>query len=617
MKAASPLTLAPVPGAEAQTLPGLFRRRCELTPDREAYRQFEPDRARWQSWAWRDMHALAARWQAMLAREDLAAGERVAVLMKNGVEWVCFDQAAQSLGLVLVPLYTNDNPESIAYILSDCGARLLLVDGIGQWQALAPLHSRFPALSRVLCASPSLDAAVEPSGRVETGEPLRFVADCLPDAAGALDIRVDDPDALATIVYTSGTTGRPKGVMLSHRNILSNADAVLRLEPGYLEDVYLSFLPLSHTFERTVGYYLPMMTGSTVAFARSVDQLAEDLLTVRPTMLVSVPRIYERVYARLQHGLQTRGAVARTLFRWTEDLGWRRFEASQQRAAQPGLLARVSWQVLRHLVADRILSRLGGRMRLAISGGAPLSPKLSHCFIGLGLPLLQGYGLTEASPIVTANMLRNNVPESVGVALPGVELRLGDHDELLVKGPNLMLGYWNDPDKTRAAIDGDGWLHTGDVARIEADGHVFIVGRLKEILVMSTGEKVPPGDIELAISEDPLFDQAMVIGEGKPYLAALVVLNREAWPDFARTLAIDPENPDSLEAPVVTRAVRERIDSLLRGFPSYAKVREVWLTLEPWTIESALVTPTLKLRRQQMEQQFAGRIASLYAQSAA
>jgi long-chain acyl-CoA synthetase len=309
--------------------------------------------------------------------------------------------------------------------------------------------------------------------------------------------------------------------------------------------------------------------------------------------------------------------VARTLFRWTEDLGWRRFEAGQQRAAQPGLLAKVSWQVLRHLVADKVLSRLGGRLRLAISGGAPLSPKLSHCFIGLGLPLLQGYGLTEASPIVTANMLRNNVPESVGVALPGVELRLGDHDELLVRGPNLMLGYWNDPDKTRAAIDGDGWLHTGDVARIEADGHVFIVGRLKEILVMSTGEKVPPGDIELAISEDPLFDQAMVIGEGKPYLAALVVLNREAWPDFARTLAIDPENPDSLEAPVVTRAVRERIDSLLRGFPSYAKVREVWLTLEPWTIESALVTPTLKLRRQQMEQQFAGRIASLYAQSAA
>ena len=615
MKTASPLTLAPVPGAEAQTLPGLFRRRCELTPDREAYRQFEPARARWQSWAWRDMHALAARWQAMLAREDLAAGERVAVLMKNGVEWVCFDQAAQSLGLVLVPLYTSDNPESIAYILSDCGARLLLVDGIGQWQALEPLRSQFPNLSRVLCTSRAPDATSGPVGHVASDERLRFVADRLPDEAGALDVRVDDPDALATIVYTSGTTGRPKGVMLSHRNILSNVDAVLKLEPGYLEDIYLSFLPLSHTFERTVGYYLPMMAGSTVAFARSVDELAEDLLTIRPTMLVSVPRIYERVYARLQHGLKMKGALARTLFSWAVELGWRRFEASQQRAAQPGLLAKMSWPLLRHLVADKILSRLGGRLRLAISGGAPLSPKLSHCFIGLGLPLLQGYGLTEASPIVTANTLRSNVPESVGVALPGVELRLGDHDELLVRGPNLMLGYWNDPVKTRESIDGDGWLHTGDVARIEADGHVFIVGRLKEILVMSTGEKVPPSDIELAISEDPLFDQAMVIGEGKPYLAALVVLNREAWSDFARALEIDPADPDSLEAPAFSRAVRERIESLVRGFPSYAKVREVWLTLEPWTIENALVTPTLKLKRPEMERRFASQIANLYAKS--
>lgn len=607
MEPAGRFTLDIVSTDEAGTLPGLFWRRCEKTPDGEAYRQYDTANGAWKSYAWREMRDLAARWQAALAREDLAPGERVAVLLKNSVEWVCFDQAAQSLGLVVVPLYTTDNPESIAYILGDCGARLLLVSEIGQWRALAPLQARFPQLVRVLCVSKSPDAPTD------AGATLSFVADWLPGKAGTPFVRAADPRGLATIIYTSGTTGRPKGVMLSHHNILSNAEAVLKLVPGYREDIYLSFLPLSHAFERTVGYYLPVMTGSTVAFARSVQELAEDLLAIQPSMLVSVPRIYERVYAKLQHGLEEKGALAKALFQWAEKIGWRRFEAVQHRGEEPGLMAEMMWPVLRHLVADKILLRLGGRLRVAVSGGAPLSPKLSRCFIGLGLPLLQGYGLTEASPIVTANTLEDNVPESVGVALPGVEIKLGDRDELLVRGPNLMLGYWNSPEKTREAIDAEGWLHTGDVARIEADGHVFIVGRLKEILVMSTGEKVPPSDLELAITEDPLFDQAMVVGEAKPYLAALIVLNLKGWRDLARALAVDEVDPKSIEAVAVVQAVSDRVGALLRGFPAHARVREVWLTLEPWTIDNGLITPTMKLKRQELERRFAGAIRKLYA----
>lgn len=290
------LTADPIASAEAQTLPGLFLRRCDRTPESEAYRQWDPASAQWKSYAWRDMRTLAARWQAALAAENLAPRERVAALLANSVEWVCFDQAAQSLGLVVVPLYTTDNAGNIAYILGDCGARLLLAGEIAQWRALAPLRARFPQLKRVLCVQPSASA----SGDTDL-EP-NSVAQWLSEKAEALPDRAADPDALATIVYTSGTTGRPKGVMLSHRNILSNAEAVLKLVPGYREDIYLSFLPLSHSFERTVGYYLPMMTGSTVAFARSVQDLPQDLLAIRPTMLVSVPRIYERVYAKLQHG---------------------------------------------------------------------------------------------------------------------------------------------------------------------------------------------------------------------------------------------------------------------------------------------------------------------------
>ena len=607
MKAPSPLTLDLIRSDQAQTLHGLFLRRCERTPEREAYRQFESASAQWKSYTWRDMRALVARWQTALAREGFAPGERVAVLLKNSVEWVCLDQAAQALGLVVVPLYATDSPENIAYILGDSGTRLLLLGEIGQWQALAPLRAQFSQLTRTLCVSASAHAPAA------AGVRLSFLADWLPDTGAALRTHAADPGAVATIVYTSGTTGRPKGVMLSHRNILWDVEAVLQLIPGYVEDLYLSFLPLSHSFERSVGYYLPMMTGSTVAYARSAQDLAEDLLVIRPTMLVSVPRIYERVYAKLQQGLEQKGAVARALFRWAEEIGWRRFEAAQHRGAAPGPIAQVLWPLLRRLVADKILSRLGGRLRIAMSGGAPLSPKLSRCFIGLGLPLLQGYGLTEASPIVTANSLDNSLPESVGVALPGIALKLGDKNELLVKGPNVMLGYWNDPQKTREAVDGEGWLHTGDVARIDDDGHVYIVGRLKEILVMSTGEKVPPNDLELAIAEDPLFDQAMVVGEGKPHLAALIVLNADAWREFARALALDPADPKSAAAPAALQSARDRVGASLHSFPAYARVRELWLTLEPWTVENGLITPTLKLKRAQLEQRYAGEIRRLYA----
>lgn len=594
---------------EAGTLPGLFLRRCERTPGREAYRQFDAGSGQWQSYTWAEAAARVARWQQALAQEGLRPGERVALVLPNCVEWMCFDLAAQALGLVVVPLYTTDSPENRAYILGDAGARLLLVADSAQWQALLPHRSQCPNLTRVLCLRrPESVSGAE-------GVTTSAVDEWLPASAPPLTNRALDPKGLATIVYTSGTTGRPKGVMLSHHNILWNADAVLKIIPGYREDVYLSFLPLSHTFERTVGYYIPIMTGSCVAYARSLQTLAQDLLTVRPTMLVSVPRVYEQVYAKLQTGLAQKGKLAQTLFRTAVRIGWQRFEASQGRAAAPGPGSRLLWPLLEHLVADKLLSRLGGRLRLAVSGGAPLYSTLSQCFLGLGLPLLQGYGLTEHSPIVTGNLPQDNVPDSVGVPLPGVEVRLGDQDELLVRSPSVMLGYWNHPDATRQMIDGEGWLHTGDQARI-AGRHVRIVGRLKDILVMSTGEKVPPADLEMALIQDPLIDQALVLGEGKPYLAALLVVNREAWRELARSLALDPDDPSSLKARPVMENVLKRVRAALAPFPGHARVRTVWLTLEPWSIDDGLVTPTMKLRRSQLEQRFAAQIRELFAKHA-
>jgi long-chain acyl-CoA synthetase len=597
-------TLDLISAAEARTLPGLFLRRCARTPDAEAYRRYDAATGSWHSYTWREMQAAVGRWQTALARDGLARGDRVAVLAPNGVAWVCFDQAAQGLGLIVVPLYTTDNPGNIAYILGDSGARLMLIKSVAQWHGLAPLRGEFPALARALCLDDD-GPEHEPAGIAWSA-----VSRWLPADAPLPKDHVEDPNALATLVYTSGTTGRPKGVMLSHANILANAESVLKLVPGYREDLYLSFLPLSHAFERTAGYYVPVMAGSAVAFARSVQLLAEDLLVVRPTVLVSVPRIYERAYARIMQGLAKR-PLARMLFNRAVAIGWRRFEAAQARGRGPGSIARLAWPLLDRLVAQRVLERFGGRVRLAVSGGAPLAPNLARCFIGLGLPLVQGYGLTEAAPVVAANRVEDNLPESVGVPLPGTEVRLGEKDELLVRGPGVMLGYWQRPDATRDAVDAEGWLHTGDQARLE-DGHVRIVGRLKEILILSTAEKIAPTDLEMAIAGDPLFEQAMVVGEGMPYLAALIVLSGEWWPGFARSLGVAPEQEEALAAPAVVDAVVKRVERRLERFPSYARVRRVWLTLEPWTIESGLITPTIKLKRADLARRYAREIATLY-----
>lgn len=589
---------------EAVTLPGLFRLRVERSPDAIAYRQYDPVAGEWTSYSWRDAGLMVSAWQQALAREKLAAGERVAVMLNNCIEWVCFDQAALSLGLVVVSLYTTDNPENIAYILGDCGARVLLVGDGGEWEALRDYS---PSVQRVLCLR---------RGRVDIRDDgkCRYVDEWLggepPDTLPKLpDV---EPGALATIIYTSGTTGRPKGVMLSHGNILRNVEAVLMAVPGYVEDIYLSFLPLSHAFERTAGYYLPVMAGSCVAYARSIQDLGEDLLAIRPTMLVSVPRIFERVYAKVQHKLQEKGALAAALSRMTEEIGWLRFEAGQGRGKGPGALQRLLWPLLKHLVADKVVSRLGGRLRLAVSGGAPLHGPISRFFIGLGLPLLQGYGLTEAAPVVSANRPENNVPESVGEPLPGIEVMIGGNDELLVRSPGVMMGYWNRPDDTGQAVDKEGWLHTGDQAEI-VNNHIFIRGRLKDILVTSTGEKVAPAEMEMCITQDPLFDQALVIGEGRPYIAALLVLNRPAWQALAIALSLNPDDPAVLDSPQALATVLAKMRELLHAFPGHAQVRAVHLTMEGWSIENGLLTPTMKLKRPEIEKRFPEEIRQLYA----
>jgi long-chain acyl-CoA synthetase len=571
----------------ARTLDGLFAARVQRSRDTVAYINFDDASHSWKEYTWGDMEGLVGRWQAALAREDLEPGDRVAIMMRNSIWWIIFDQAAMGLGLVTVPLYTSDRPDNIAYIVQDSGGRVLFFEDQETWDGFNDVMPKLGGVVRAVCLKPLSEGDHDP--RLVSAD--NWVAD---NGEEGKHIN-SDGGKLASIIYTSGTTGRPKGVMLSHSNMLENAYAAAQCFPIYTDDLLLSFLPMSHTLERTCGYYGTVMSGAQVAFARSVQHLAEDLLAIRPTVLISVPRIYERVDAAIKHKLHAGPVFRRRLFEFATDVGWARFEHQQKRG--PWRLRLLLWPILRRLVAAKVMARLGGRLRAAICGGAALPPDVAKLFIGLGLPVVQGYGLTETSPVVSTNRIYDNVPASIGKPIPGVKVKIGEKDALLVKGPNVMLGYWNKPDATRDIFTEDGWLDTGDTARMDGDGRLYITGRLKEIIVLSNGEKVPPVDMETAIQRDPLFEQVMVMGEHKPYLAVFVVLNKEQWAKVAAEHGVDAKSTSVLQSDQVEEIVLERVSAQIREFPGYAQVRRAAVMPEPWTIENAMLTPTMKVKR--------------------
>lgn len=596
--------------APLRTLAELLAWRIARTPEAEAYRQFDEERGAWDSTSWRQFGERVTRFAGAMAALGLPRGTRVAVILPNGLDAVSVDQAALSLGCVPVPMHAIDNPASIAYILGDSEAELLVADTLAQWQAIAATGA-VPSTLQYVVVRERLAAGTAPAGPtlLSLDQWLSGGAEAMKAVRAMMGPSEED---LAALVYTSGTTGKPKGVMLTHRNVLSNVKAcVERLKPR-ADDVFLSFLPLSHTFERTGGYYLPIACGACVAFARSVSHLPQDMKTVRPTILVSVPRIYERVYAKVQSTLEP-SPMKHRLFEWAQAVGWRRFCRAQglpvEEGAAPAFDA-LAWPLLSRLVARPLLAQFGGRLRIAVSGGAALSGPIARTFLGLGLPIVQGYGMTESAPVVAANTDHDNDPATVGRALPGVEVRIGENKELLVRGPNVMRGYWKRPEDTARAIV-DGWLHTGDQAAIE-NGRIRILGRVKEIIVTSTGEKIAPVDLEMAIVADPLFDQAYAFGDNRPFIAAIVVLGREPWARLAKEVGLDAEAPESLRSPVAVQAALERIRALTKDFPYYAQPRAVALTLEPWTVENALITPTLKLKRNNLVARFEAEIERLY-----
>ncbi|RME87568.1 MAG: long-chain fatty acid--CoA ligase [Zetaproteobacteria bacterium] len=545
----------------------------------------------WRAWRWVHVQEAVLRLAAWLEAQGVKPGDRVGLLGHNRPEWLIADFAILRLGAVTVPAYYTDPPEAVRYVFEDADVHWVLVEEGEQAEKLQGADLKTLVFRG-------------PGGAVD-----QVIDD--PSWDRALTAPLPTREMLATIIYTSGTTGRPKGVMLTHGNILSDIAAGLGGVPVHPGDRFLSFLPLAHAFERTVGHFLPVASGAEIAYAEAVTTVMRDAAEVDPTVILSVPRLFERVYATVLERVQSMPAYRRALFAEAQRLGWKRFQAEHAGGVPLSWWEERLWRLLDRLVHAPIRARFGSRLRAFVCGGAALHPNVARFFLAAGMTLLPGYGLSEASPVLTVNRERWIKPDTVGPPLPGVELKIAEDGELLARGPMVMQGYWRREEETKAAL-ADGWLHTGDIAEIDEDGFVRIVDRKKEIMVLSTGENVPPAAIETRLVQDPTIQQAMVIADGRPYVAALLVPDEEA---LARAWQREKKQPlpeNWRENEAVRAWIAARMRAALHDLPRYMQVRRFALVDRPWTLEAGELTPTLKLKRRKILRRYEMLIASLF-----
>ncbi|MDT4898900.1 MAG: long-chain acyl-CoA synthetase [Acidobacteriota bacterium] len=545
-----------------------------------------------------------------LADLGVQAGDRVALLSENRPEWSIVDLAILSLGAINVPIYTTQAVEQVRYILEDSGARLIFVSGRKVFKhAEAGIRNTATLEGLVffdMDAVEGIENAItledlEGRGREREREDA--------DAYDALTnlVRGDD---VATIIYTSGTTGEPKGVMLTHDNFLSNILSISSALPITHEDVALSVLPLSHIFERTV-FYVFCCTGVSVYYAASFDQVGEHLGEVRPTIMTAVPRLFEKVYQRIVKKGMSAGGWKTKLFAWALEVGQRHAELKDKRESVPPLLE-IKHDIANSLVFSKWRAGVGGRLRYFVSGGAPLSPTLSYAFWAADIPILQGFGMTETC-IVSANRPDNNKIGSVGLVFPGIEVKIASDGEILVRGPNVMRGYYNHPEATEAVMQ-NGWFQTGDVGRMDEEGHLFITDRKKDLFKLSNGKYVAPQLVESIIKQSELVNQVVVIGAGRKQPAALIVPD---WEALAAAMSAAGESKPPTRAEwsrnaAAIKLVQREVAQLTKTLADYERVRRIALLSEEFTIDGGEMTPTLKIKRRVVDEKYGQLIEELY-----
>jgi long-chain acyl-CoA synthetase len=545
----------------------------------------------------------------------ISRGDRVAIVSETRPEWLLSDLAVLTAGAVTVPIYPTLSAGQARYILQDSGARLAMVSTRLQLEKVQEVRHQLPALEAVVVMDAVTAASAGTSSVLSLEEVERRGHARMTGEWGAAkgfrdDARTVKPDDLATIIYTSGTTGEPKGVMLTHDNLVSNMRAASEALDISQDDVALSFLPLSHGFERMVSYVY-LFCGVTIVFAESFDTIARDLARVRPTILTGVPRVYEKLHGRILETARTAGGSRAAIFRWAVNAGLARAKAVL-RGRSPGPVTSLKTAIGDRFVFSAIREKLGGRIRFVASGSAPLDATVMEFFHAIGIPIIEGYGLTETSPILTFNPVNALRVGTVGRAIPGVELRIADDGEILARGPNIMRGYLNRPEATADVLK-DGWFHTGDIGHIDAEGYLTITDRKKDLLVTSGGKKIAPQPIEAILKRSPLVAEAVLLGDRRKYIAVLIVPEFAALERRLKDLGRPPGTREELiRRPDVLALYQEIIDALNRDLSQFERIKSLALLPTEFTIDSGELTPTLKVKRKVVEQRWHKQIDQLY-----
>jgi len=544
---------------------------------------------------------------AYLKKRGIEPGDRVAILSENRPGWYLSDMAILSLGATNVPLYPSLPPNQIEYILNNCGAKGIIVSNMLQLGKILSIWPKLPELNMVIVMN-RLEEPVEDV--IDLGQAKAEGIKILQAAPWLFDGIKSKPDDVATIIYTSGTTGLPKGVMLTHRNLCENVKScstVIRLDET---DSSLSFLPLSHAYERTGGYYLLFACGARIYLAESIETISLNMSEAKPTIIFTVPRLFDRIKASILKSVTSEGGVKEKIFFWAVSTGDKYYK--QLAAGKVSPLLAVQHSLADKLVYSKIRKKFGGRLRYFVSGGAALPQKTGEFFQSIGITIMEGFGLTETSPVTHVNRPEKVKFGTVGPPVKNVEVKIAPDGEIMLKGPNIMKGYWKDEEATAEVIK-DGWFYTGDIGVIDADGYLKITDRKKHIIVTSGGKNIAPLPIENLILDSPYVDQVMIIGEKRPFLIALIVPDFVKLRDYAAEHQIKAANAKELIATKEVVQVYEKLlKSISRQLATHEKVRKFLLVDEPFSIENGMMTPTLKLKRKEIISKYGTEIDNLY-----
>jgi len=561
----------------------------------------------WTDHSWTEISEAAGKLRAGLLGLSVRPGDRVAILSDNCPEWIVVDQAVLGLGAIVVPLYTTSGLEETAHVISDSGAKVVAANGPEMVKKILGLGASIPEVTAIVAMHREGVSAPAADGRPAV------MSAALISAEAPAAIVEGSSDDLATIIYTSGTTGTSKGVMLSHGNLLSNAEDSLGALGLNDTDMTLSHLPIAHSFERTAGYYTVAMAGGTIAFAESLGQIASNLTEVEPTVVLTVPRLLEVIHSRVMRTVETSPPIRQRLFKMALNAGEQAAEYRHRGKPVPPLLA-LSMAVFRRLVFARVRAIFGSRIRYLISGGAPLPTEINRFLSAAEVPIVEGYGLTEAAPVVSVNLHNGKTRiGTVGLPLARIQVETAPDGELLLRGPNIMKGYYKLEAETKEAIDENGWLHTGDIARIDVEGYIAITDRKKEIIVLSGGKNISPAYVESKLVGDKFINQACVIGDRRKHLAALIVPDYENLVDFLKENNLDPKNADALaKSKELKTFIHGRIREINRQLSDVEAIVAFTIVPQPFTQENGELTPSLKVRRKIVQVHFKDQIDSMY-----